>query len=239
MKNSIKRLWLLPFVVVFILSGCGGDEKSGSEADSSQETSATEEVEEDAESTTSVLPEQEETEDVTEEEIESTVTGGGEGENLSSQAPDKPASTVEAESSPAPGPVQEETEEVPAATCTLSVSCAILLEDMSVLDESQWELVPSDGMILPATTVSVEEGDSVFDVLNRALREAGVPMEFSKTPAYDSVYIEGINNLYEFDAGSLSGWTYTVNGEYPAVGCSSVLVKDGDVIVWEYSLGAY
>lgn len=32
---------------------------------------------------------------------------------------------------------------------------------------------------------------------------------------YNSAYIEGINNLYEFDCGELSGWMYKVNGLVP------------------------
>ena len=33
----------------------------------------------------------------------------------------------------------------------------------------------------------------------------------SKTPIYNSAYIEGIHNLYEFDCGSLSGWENLYN----------------------------
>ena len=52
---------------------------------------------------------------------------------------------------------------------------------------------------------------------------------------YDSYYIEGINNLYEFDCGSESGWMYKVNGWFPNYGCSAYPLKDGDVIVWCYT----
>ena len=55
------------------------------------------------------------------------------------------------------------------------------------------------------------------------------------TPAYNSAYIEGINNIYEFDGGELSGWTYLVNGKVPGVGCSEYKVKNGDVIEWLYT----
>ena len=60
-------------------------------------------------------------------------------------------------------------------------------------------------------------------------------MEASYTPMYGSVYVEGINNLYEFDCGELSGWMYSVNGIYPNYGCSSYILKDGDVICWVYT----
>ena len=60
-------------------------------------------------------------------------------------------------------------------------------------------------------------------------------MEFVNTPIYNSAYIEGINNLYEFDAGELSGWMYCVNGEFPNYGSSGYKVKPGDKIEWHYS----
>jgi hypothetical protein len=49
-------------------------------------------------------------------------------------------------------------------------------------------------------------------------------------------YISGINYIYEFDFGDLSGWTYTVNGKTPSVGASQYTLKDGDVIEWKYTL---
>ncbi len=65
-------------------------------------------------------------------------------------------------------------------------------------------------------------------------------MEFSFTPMYNSVYIEGINNLYEFDVGELSGWMYKVNNWFPNYVASRYVVKEGDNIEWVYTcnLGA-
>ena len=60
-------------------------------------------------------------------------------------------------------------------------------------------------------------------------------MEFRSTPFYDSAYIMGINNIYEFDAGELSGWTYKVNGWYPNYGCSRYQLQPGDEIEWHYT----
>lgn len=96
-------------------------------------------------------------------------------------------------------------------------------------------IIPSDGWILKTVTVPLYEGDSVFDVLNRTCRERKIHMEFSITPAYNSAYIEGIANLYEYDCGNDSGWTYQVNGVKPNVGCSRVMPADGDKIEWIYT----
>ncbi|MGI5824848.1 MAG: DUF4430 domain-containing protein [Bacillota bacterium] len=136
-----------------------------------------------------------------------------------------------------PAPVEPEDTTVTSVThtCTISISCAMLLNNMDSLDENKVELVPADGWILKATKVSFNEGESVFDVLQRATKAAGIQMEAAFTPMYNSAYIEGINNIYEFDCGELSGWMYSVNGWYPNYGSSRYQLKAGDVIEWKYT----
>ena len=137
-----------------------------------------------------------------------------------------------------PKPAEPEDQEVNTATaytCTFSIECSTILNNLSQLDEDKLEMVPSGGVILPATTVTFYEGESVFDVLQRVCRENGIHMESSWTPMYNSAYIEGIHNLYEFDCGSLSGWMYRVNGWYPNYGCSRYQLQDGDTAEWRYT----
>lgn len=122
-----------------------------------------------------------------------------------------------------------------AYTCTLSVRCDTVLEHTDWLDPDKVELVPEDGVILAETTVTFYEGESVFNVLQRELKKAKIHMEFKNTPIYNSAYIEGINNLYEFDCGELSGWMYKVNGWFPNYGCSRYQLKDGDAVEWVYT----
>jgi len=120
-------------------------------------------------------------------------------------------------------------------TCTLSVSCSTILDNMDFLDKEKWELVPEDGVIFAKTEVIFYEGESVFNVLLREMKKAGIHMEYENTPIYNSAYIEGINNLYEFDVGELSGWMYKVNDWFPNYGCSRYQLKDGDVVEWVYT----
>lgn len=122
-----------------------------------------------------------------------------------------------------------------AFSCTLSVRCDTILDNMNWLDKEKWELVPDDGVIFAAATVTFYEGESVFNVLQREMKRAKIHMEFSNTPMYNSAYIEGINNLYEFDVGELSGWMYKVNGWFPNYGCSRYQLKDGDTVEWVYT----
>ena len=120
-------------------------------------------------------------------------------------------------------------------TVTLSVRCDTILNNMRLLDKEKHELVPEDGVIFPATSVTVYEGESVFNILQREMRRAGIHMTFRNTPIYNSAYIVAINNLEEFDVGELSGWMYQVNGWYPNYGCSRYQLRPGDVIEWNYT----
>jgi len=122
-----------------------------------------------------------------------------------------------------------------AYTCTMSISCATILDNLSFCDPEKVELVPEDGWVLEPITVTFYEGESVFNVLQRVCKQQKIHMEYEDTPIYNSAYIEGIHNLYEFDVGELSGWMYKVNEWFPNYGCSRYQLKDGDVICWVYT----
>lgn len=137
-----------------------------------------------------------------------------------------------------PLPVEPENQEInnkKTYTCTFSIECSTILNNLKDLDPDKRELVPSNGVILAPTKVTFYEGESVFDVLQRVCKENGIHMESSWTPVYNSAYIEGIHNLYEFDCGELSGWMYWVNGWYPNYGCSRYQLVDGEVVEWRYT----
>ena len=120
-------------------------------------------------------------------------------------------------------------------TCTFSIECSTILNNLKDLVPDKLELIPSNGVILEPITVTFYEGESVFDVLQRVCKENDIHMESSWTPIYNSAYIEGIHNLYEFDCGALSGWMYRVNGWYPNYGCSRYQLKDGETVEWRYT----
>ncbi len=111
--------------------------------------------------------------------------------------------------------------------CTLSVRCDTVFEDTSRVLPETLKILPENGVIFAERKAEFKEGESVFDVLLREMKGNGIHLEFVNTPIYGSVYIEGIGNLYEFDAGELSGWMYKVNGEFPNYGCSKYYLKMG------------
>lgn len=134
----------------------------------------------------------------------------------------------------APEP-EDADEKADVPTCTLLVRCDSVLSHLELLPDEKKELIPKNGIIFPEQTVTFSEGESVFDVLYRELRNRNIHFEFVSTPMYDSVYIEGIGNLYEFDCGASSGWMYQINGEKPTYGCSQYQLKVGDKIEFFYS----
>ena len=115
-------------------------------------------------------------------------------------------------------------------TVTISIRCDTVLSNLDDLDPAlkQGDYIPSDGVILPPTEYVLRSGDTVFDILDRAVRYNKIQMEYqgSDENSYGSVYIRGINYLY---------WMYRVDGEYPNFGCSKYELKDGQNIEWIYT----
>lgn len=86
-------------------------------------------------------------------------------------------------------------------------------------------------VVLPATTVSLESGDTVYSVLVKQLGQAQVTAAGSGT----SLYVSGINGLRAGTDGPLSGWMFSVNGVYGSVSAAATTLKNGDVVAWRYT----
>ena len=115
-------------------------------------------------------------------------------------------------------------------TCTISVKCDTILKNIDCFDEQKTGIIPENGIIYYSKDVPFYEGESVFNVLLREMKQNKIHFEFEFTPVYETAYIKGIANIYEFDCGELSGWLYRVNGQIPNVGCSLYYVSNGDNI---------
>ncbi len=100
------------------------------------------------------------------------------------------------------------------------------------------EKFPADGVILPETEFAISEGENALTLLYDAVRANKLQIEVDGVSGdvVETAYVRGIASLYEFDFGELSGWTYKVNGERPAVGCGAFTLHDGDRVVWEYTV---
>ena len=116
----------------------------------------------------------------------------------------------------------------PAGTVTMSIRCD------TIADEDDRPLtIPEDGAILDNAEFTISEGETVYDILLEASKTYGIQID--NRGADGVAYIAGIEYLYEFDYGSMSGWMYRVNGETPEVGCQGYVLSDGDRIEWLYT----
>lgn len=137
----------------------------------------------------------------------------------------------EDQNTPAQDTPQQEEPEQTGNTVTLTIRCDTAVNNGMHL-ESKWAgIVPASGCILDTTTFEFEDGDTVFDVLCQARDKYKLHMQYTD----GGNYVQGINNLYEFDGGRWSGWMYCVNGWYPNYGCNVYRVQPGDVIEWNYT----
>ncbi len=122
---------------------------------------------------------------------------------------------------------------------SIGIYCDTILDNYDKLDKNLQDekYVPKDGVILKETTYKMNEGDSVFALLEKATKENQIQMEYQGADgnAYGSAYIQGINHLYEFSCGQLSGWMYVVNDDVPNYGVSKYSLKDGDKIAFRYT----
>lgn len=141
-----------------------------------------------------------------------------------------------------PQPVEPQDQEIEdnELTCTISISCATILDNLDKFNPEKIELVPEDGWILKPTKVTFNEGESVYDLLVRVCKENKIHMSARWTPLYNSHYIEAINNIKEFDCPTdrfhnTSGWMYCVNDWYPNYGVSRYELKKGDVVEFNYT----
>ena len=124
------------------------------------------------------------------------------------------------------------TKENAAGKVSMTIRCDTIADQQ---DSEYAEHIPEDGVILETTDFEFAEGDSVYTILTDAARTFGIQTD-SRGGFTGMVYVAGINYLYEYQFGDLSGWIYHVNGVAPSVGCGEYIVKDGDRIEWLYTL---
>lgn len=122
-------------------------------------------------------------------------------------------------------------------TVTVSVRCDTILDNWDSLDENlrSDKYVPRDGAIVADYVIVLRKNDTVYEILRRVTRHYKLTLDIVTLPEINSVYVKGINQLYEFSCGELSGWTFRVNGVVPSVDCASYKLSNGDVVEWLYT----
>ena len=124
-------------------------------------------------------------------------------------------------------------------TVTMTIECSKVAPYMSKADTKKdpWsKYVPKDYQIFKKACVKCEKGDTVYDVFKSVCRENKLRYVNKGSGLGSSAYISSINFLEEKDIGRYSGWTYYVNGKMPDVASDECELKDGDDIVWSYTV---
>lgn len=132
-------------------------------------------------------------------------------------------------------PKSDSKSETKSITCNLVIDCSALKENMDLVEEQMQSYIPSDGMLLESTSITIEEGQSAYDILAKACKMYDIALDAEYTTLYSGYYVKGIGYLYEKQAGNMSGWFYQVNGKSPNVGASAYTLSDGDEVSWVYS----
>jgi hypothetical protein len=165
--------------------------------------------------TSTVLPDaQPETQAAIEVEVKEEVESHDEPEALTETAP--PAELATASEPPAPTGQGEPAPSIPSDTV-----------QVTIIGSAQ------TGTILSTELVELDGPATALDVLKKVVKARNIPMEYRGTGA--AAYVQGINDLYEFDEGAGSGWMYSVNDKFPSRSAGAWSVKPGDHIQWLYT----
>lgn len=142
--------------------------------------------------------------------------------------PPKPKKSPKVTSVPKPTTTPKVKEEV-----IITIECTRILDKKDLWNEGIEEIIPANGVFFKGV-LPFDEKMSAYDALKMACKKGNIALDSQYTPLYETYYIKGIGNLYEFDCGGESGWKYSVNGATPGIGCSSYSVEPGDSIVFFY-----
>ncbi|MEB6112209.1 DUF4430 domain-containing protein [Kurthia gibsonii] len=153
----------------------------------------------------------------------------------------KPETTT---SIPKPSTPKPSTPEKPVEKPAKKEYATITIGMRTLLNPDHYELlpknlqsekyVPASGVLLNNAKIEVKEGDTAWDAISKLRSKYGIYINYEKNPMY-GIYIIGINHINEKQAGSLSGWMYTVNGVKAPVGVGNYELEDGDRIELQYT----
>lgn len=236
---KIKRKLSLALAVILIISIFAGCSAQKAETDSTKDdTTITQTVSAETEQTSQKGNESK----TTDKQVEDTTDKTTESNSASAASKEKEKEKTTSKSSSAAKTTQKKTTPTTAkttkkpestvSTCTLTIECTAVLDNMSSLKAGHEKYVPDDGYILSNKKMTVSKGDTVYDVLKEACSENGIRLTASNSTF--GIYVSGINNIDEKDCEKNSGWTYWVNGNMPMVTCGKYTVNNGDEIKFSY-----
>lgn len=141
------------------------------------------------------------------------------------------ATTAEAPESKPADSATTTTQPPQSISVTVSVTCKDAVGNGALKDGI---VLPQDGNIIKSSGIVVKNKENVFEATRQACEKSGVTFLF--TSSIYGKYVNKIGQIAEKECGAKSGWTYTVNGEYPQGSCDAYQLKNGDKIQWIYKV---
>lgn len=134
-----------------------------------------------------------------------------------------------------------------AVVFSFALACALMLAGCSTPAEDSQNSAENAAQAEVALSVTVEAvapGVSDFEPLSQAVEisEEGTVYDALMATNWEldvqdsqyGKYVNAISGLATGDAGSMSGWVFTVNGEEIMESCETYVLSDGDTVEWEY-----
>lgn len=112
------------------------------------------------------------------------------------------------------------------ASDKITVTVSILCDSLKDVDAKVMDEFSDNGVILKDTEVELEKGASAIDAL-RATK-----IDFVE----EAKMIKEINGLGNSQLGGMSGWLFTLNGEFQLVAADELAVNDGDKLDFLFSV---
>lgn len=88
-----------------------------------------------------------------------------------------------------------------------------------------------NGKLLSAKDIILEDGDTAYSVLVKAVGNSNIDARVID----HHTYVSSIHQLGEFEHGEGSGWLYKINDIYPKQYAGLFVLKPGDVMEWVYT----
>lgn len=243
MQKWLKTTTLLSLLfVLFSLVGCGATEQTAKETKKEKESVSVEKPkEQESKEETKVVENSEQnqttvsTVTATEEKKESQPTTQSStpkqtsptNQQQPSTAKTNTASTTNKSSSPSTAtqkPSSTTPASKPSTTTTPKPDTTVTLSIVGPKDR---------GTILASTKVTFKDGDTIYDIIVGTAKSKGIVIDSRGSGA--TAYIEGIDNIYEFDYGAKSGWVFKQNGVSLTKSIGVTKIKDGDRIECFYT----
>lgn len=185
-----------------------------------------------------VAPTEMETPGQTEEVAVQTVVPAETPTQAPTEAPTEPPTEAPTEvptEKPTEAPTQAPTEkptQAPTPTPEPQANTVTISIDCRNATEAGVAGAPEGGWIMGKKEVELQEGDTVWTVLDRICRGRGIAV--AKNGSGSTVFIKSIAGVAPVSAQS--GWMYSVNGTYIMTSAGGCKVKAGDKVRWKYTM---